>query len=268
MIKKILIFAFLAFLAFLAYKASSYYFFYTSTKKLASCTTASKAAQAKERAIKTREDLLASTKAWHCLKLKQNFAEAHFMKIHEGWLNPSIEYVNPPFTEAELNSEVTFADEAMKRDLIAFKGIYSQEFVKEQLANMSLAQSDTPEKGYQRINDSLQVLIPKLRNFKPESAKMNTLKTQLAYSLSQVKQNNTDAINLHNKANFVMGSSKVLLAKSKEEIRQHKVELLRNQSELDKLVFQLQSNISKQEELNKALIKTSDEIDALYKIYS
>ena len=222
--KKILIFAFLA---FLAYKASTYYFFYTSSKKLASCPTASKAAQAKERVIKTREDLLASTKAWHCLKLKQNFAEAHFMKIHEGWLNPSIEYVNPPFTEA-----------------------------------------DAPEIACQCINDSLQVLVRKLRDFEPESAKMNTLKTQLAYSLSQVKQNNTDAINLHNKVNFIMGSSEGLLAKPKEEIRQHKEGLLKNQSELDSLVFQLKNNLRKQEDLGKELLKTSDEVDALYKIYS
>ena len=64
-----------------------------------------------------------------------------------------------------------------------------------------------------------------------------------------------------------MGSSEVLLAKSKEEIRQHKEELLRNQSELDTLVFQLKSNVSKQEELNKTVIKTSDEIDALFRIY-
>jgi hypothetical protein len=264
MIKKILI---STFLAFVVYKASAYYFSYTSSTKLASCPTASNATQAKERAIKTREDLLASTKAWRCLKQKQNFAEAHFFKIHEGWLNPSIEYVNPPFTEAELNPKVTLTDEALKRDLIAFKAIYSQEFMKQYLANMRLAHSGSPEKGYQRVNDSLQVLIAKLRDFKPESTKFGTLKTQLAYSLNQVKQNNTDAISLNNKANLIIASSDTLLAKPKEEIRQRKNELLRNQSELDSLVFQLQSNVSKQEELGNELIKTSDEIDVLYKMY-
>ena len=92
-----------AFLAYLIFKATIYYIFYTNSKKLASCSTASNAAQAKDRAVKTREDLLASTKAWRCLKQKQNFAESFFFDIREGWLNPSIEYVNPPFTEAELN---------------------------------------------------------------------------------------------------------------------------------------------------------------------
>lgn len=265
MIKKILIFTFLA---FLAYKASTYYFFYTSSKKLASCPSASKAAQAKELAKYTREELLASTKAWRCLKLKQNFAEAYFFKMPDSWLNPSMEYVNPPFTEAELNSEVTLVDGAIKRDLQEFRKIFSDKFVEDFIANIKLAKADAPETGYQRINESLKVLIPELREFKPESTKFASLKTQLAYSLSQVKQNNTDAINLHNKANFIMGSSEVLLAKSKEEIRQHKQELLRNQSELDTLVFQLENNVRKQEDLGKELLKTSDEIDALYKIYS
>ena len=264
MIKKVLIFMFLI---FVAYKASTYYFFYTSAKKLANCPTASQAAQAKARTIKTREDLLAGTKAWRCLKLNQNFAEAHFMQIHEGWLNPSIEYVNPPFTAAELNPEVTFADEVMKRDLNAFKSIYSQEFFKEQLANMNLAHSDAPEKGYQRINDSLQLLIPKLKDFKPESAKFATLKTQLGYLLNQVQLNNSEALNLFTEANIIITSSDVLLAKPKEEIRQHKKELLKNQSELDQFVHQLKSNVSKQEVLSKDLLKTSDEIDALYKLY-
>ncbi len=265
MIKKIVV---IGLLAFVSYKSLSYYFFYTSSKKLASCPTAGGQAQAKEHAQKTREDLLASTKAWRCLKQKQNFAEAFFFKIHDGWLNPSVEYVNPPFTEAELNSEISSIDEAIKKDLIAFRNIYSEAFLKDYLANINLAKSDAPEIGYRRINDSLELMIPKLMEFKPESTKFATLKTQLAYSLSQVQLNNSEVIKLIDEANKKIARGDALLTKPKAEIRLHKQDILDIQKELDTFAFQLESTMRKQEELNKEILKTSDEIDMLYRLYS
>jgi hypothetical protein len=195
--------------------------------------------QLKENAERTREDILASTKGWRCLREKQNFAEAHFFKIPDAWLNPSIEYVNPPFTEDELNQEDAVADEAMKRDLQEFRKIYSEQFVKNNISNINLATADAPEVGYQRINKSLKLQISKLREFKPESTKIASLKTQLAYSLSQLEQSNSESIKLLNESSKIMALSNMLLTKPKEEIRAHKEELLLNQKELNTILYQL-----------------------------
>ena len=148
----------------------------------------------------------------------------------------------------------------------AFKNIYSQDFVKEYLANMRLAQSDNPEIAYQRVNESLQELIPKLKNFKSESSKFSALKAQLAILLGQIQQNNSEAIKLINEANMEILKGEALLSKPKEEIRLPKDEILDIQKDLDANAVLLDNTVLKQEKLSEELIKTSDEIDALFRM--
>ncbi len=267
MIKKILIFAFLA---FLAYKASTYYFFYTSAKKTTDCPTAKIVIQLEKSAKYTREELLASTKAWRCLKLKQNFAEAYFFKIPDSWLNPSIEYVNPPFTEAELNPEVTLVDGAIKRDLYEFSKIFSKEVLKEITAespDVNIAKVEEVESHFQRKMDALKVVVAKLREFRPDSIKITTLKTQLAYSLSQFQQNISEGMKIYAYSNQKIAEGEVLLSMPKEQLKLHREELLSLKFEMDTLSAKIEQAQTREVQLAKELVKIADEIDELISIY-
>jgi hypothetical protein len=247
MIKKIIIFSLLA---FLSYKGLGYYFVYSSSKKLITCPTVSKVMQLKE---------------------KQNFAEAHFFKIPDAWLNPSIEYVNPPFTEDELNQEVVVIDEAMKRDLLAFRSIFSAEILEElelSSPDIKTAKTEEVERHYQRKITILKELISKLREFKPDSIKMTTLKTQMAYSLSLIVQNTSEAIKLTNYTNKQIAKGDSLLSLPKDQLKLHREELIRISSEMDILYAKLQDTIVKDEQYAKEIRKTADEINELARIHS
>ncbi len=269
MIKKIVIYGLMI---FLVYQGLSYYTADATAKKLSSCTNIQKYQQLDKNSVPTREKLLFSAKAWRCVKLKQNFVEAFFFKVPEPWTNPSRQYVDPPFTEEELNEEVTVVDIVVKKDIQNFAKIFPSNVVNDitqQIPNVSLTASESDEVKREVQNKSaiLKKLIDNLRDFKPESAEVMVLKTQLAYSLDQLKITYEEGFQVYADASKCMAEVDALLAKPKSELQLHRDDLLKFQSEMNHVELKFRGIQTREKQIEKDLIKVADEIDSLIRVY-
>lgn len=269
-IKKVLIYGVLI---FLAYKGLSYYTGYTTLKKLANCPATQEVLRLKDTSATLREKLLPTTKAFRCAKQKQNFVEALFFKIPEEALNPSREVVDPPFTEVELKEKVVVFDVAVKKDLENFVKIFSIGRVKDitlQRSNVSITASENEKiiSEFQNKSAALKELISNLREFRPESTEVASLKTQLAYSLDQLNQTYIEGLRVYTEASKYMAEGEALLAKPKSELQSRRDELLRLKSKMNEFELKFRGVQTKEVQITKDLIQIADEIDSLIRAYS
>jgi hypothetical protein len=266
MIKKILVFGVLA---IGLYKGLDYYSAYTVFKKLASCPTATQIT--KDRSV-SRENLLASTKAWRCVKDQQNFLETLFFKIPDSLVNPSIKYVNPPFTKEELGlnaSNENFARDAiLKRDALALVQFITADAINGialDLSNFKITDSERYKGEVERKSLVLKQLVGALRDFKPESQKVMYLKTQLAYSFSQLRLTHEEGWQTYVVANKTFVASEALLAIPKHEQKLRRDELVKNTDELDSIELKFQSILAKEKTIINELLRLAEELDMLIK---
>lgn len=263
MIKRMLIYAVLI---FVSYQGLSYYVAYTTVAKLSSCTDIEKYRLLDKSSVATREKLLFSAKAWRCVKLKQNFIEAFFYKVPESWTNPSRHYVDPSFTEEELKEEVAVVDAIVKNDLKRFVKIFSKDVLDEitlQITNIKLTESDKTKSELQNKSVALKKLIGNLRDFEPDSTEVMILKTQLAYSLDQLKITYEDGLQIYADASKSIVEADALLSKPKSELQLHRADLLKLKSEMNNFDLKFRALQAREELIAKDLISVADKIDGL-----
>ena len=265
MIKKLVVYGLLI---FLVYQGLSYYTSYTTAMKLKTCTDMQGYESVKLNAKSQRDKLLFSTKAWRCVSQKQTFIEKIMYKLPEQWINPSREYVSPPFTADELAEVVKVVDVVVKKDLANLVNIFSSDVVSEltlKPSNFSMTDSDG-EKSEREIHHklvALKQLIGSLRDFQPDSTEVMLLKTRLAYSLDQLKMICEDGLQVYVDASKSIVAVDILLSKPKSELQLHRDELLKLKSEMNHFEHKFKGIQAREEQAAKDLIKVADEIDSL-----
>lgn len=113
-----------------------------------------------------------------------------------------------------------------------------------------------------------EFIASQLREFQPDSIKLATLKTQLAYSLSLFQQNISEGIKIYTYSNKKIAEGETLLSMPKDQLKFHREELLNLKSEIDILNLKIQDVQAKENQLAKQLLSTSDEIDVLITSHS
>ncbi|MDI1299867.1 hypothetical protein [Methylotenera sp.] len=270
MIKKIIVYGFLIFITYVGLK---YYSAYTLAIKLPSCADMQKFKQfdsSEKNSIK-REDYLLMAKTYRCLETKQNFLEKWYFSFPKEWSNPSRQYVDPPFTEAELNANTTAIDADIKKDGQHLARIFSSDFVSETTqmlpdANFTVSDSEERKISVQHTIVAVKKLIENLRNFNPDSTEVMILKTRLVYSLDQLKLAYEDGLGLYEKASVSMAEGEALLAKPQSELKLHRDELLRLKYEMNDYELKFRSIQLKVSEIEKDLTQAADELNRLLQV--
>ena len=167
---------------------------------------------------------MASTKAWRCVKKQQSFLETLFYKIPDSLVNPSIEYINPPYTEQELSAENLVADDGLKNDLFTLRKLLNSDLLNTILLNsqnIQTADLTEIEKLFQLSSKNMKAVVAELRAFSPKTNNAAILKTQIAYKLSLTQLNHAEMAKLFRDASAKIAESDALLAKPKDQLKLH-----------------------------------------------
>ena len=263
MVKKLLIYGFML---FVAYQALSYYTAYSTSQKLLTCVDIKKFNDLRASSATMREKLLASTKGWHCVENKQNYLEALFYKIPKEWTDPSLKFVDPPFTEEELSGEVVINTQT-KDDLAILQKNFSQSTVNfsKTLYNITSKVGTNAEISNEYLLNikNLNTLIVNLEMLKFKTSEVSNLHQKLIKSLHSTKSDLSKMHETFHLSTKLMERSEAILSLPKSQIIAHKSELLEMNANLGSYAVKLENENKNLEEHTKESDVIVDEIDLL-----
>lgn len=266
MLKKLLIYGVLA---FAAYQGLSFYTMYTLTEKASTCGFQSGFWQGAENVELTREKLLLSTRAWRCMKREQNFLEALFFKIPDAWINPSHQYVDPPFTPQELAGDVG-VDQNVSEDLTALAEIYEGERERFMKIMDLLVASDKTKLGTQEISQrygavsaELRLIAARFSRLHPKTRQVDDLHQTFTQSLNQIASDGQALERLFTSVNQDLGEAETILVLPKSAIAENKNQLLNIQDRLTRAEVKIQNKLEAVKQHEKNAMEALDGLEAL-----
>lgn len=270
MIKKLVIYGVIA---YAAYQGASFYTTYTLAEKVSVCGARYGMPQSIEKSALTRKDFLASAKSWRCVKRDQNFLEALFFKVPDGWVDPPRPYVDPPFTAEELADD-SVGDQNISEDIRALAGVYegeSNRFVR--VMNL-LVVSDKAKLGtrdvsqrYGEVSEELRSIAIRLSNLHPKTRQVDELHQTFVDSIKLIASDGEEIQLLFISANRDLEEGEAILALPRSAVAENKSKLLDIRDRLTRGEAEIQNKLKSLKQNEKTALQALNELDALASKY-
>lgn len=251
------------------YKGLGFYTAYTIAEKASACGGRFGLLEGVKEAELSREKFLAGAKAWRCVKRDMNFLEGLFFKIPDAWINPSRQYVDPPFTVDELADDFV-ADKNIADDIRKLAKAYEGEIDRFDRIKGLLVASDRTKlrmeqisQRYGEASEELDSILDKLSQQHPNTSQVNALHQAFVDALKRIASDGKRLTVLFSAVNSDLGEADSVLALPKNEIAENRSRLLNIRDRLARSEMEIQNKLDSLKQNEKDAMEALDGLEEL-----